>query len=106
MIPEKPSDADIMEMAMAEFAENFSKKFTEGGKRYVSPIFDKDCSREGLMELIDAWAYGIVQREHRKRAWILIHALINAPDVGEETTILAELSEMFRPRELAVKVDR
>jgi hypothetical protein len=104
MIPDKPSDAEIMAMAMKEFAESFSHKFTEGGKKYVNPIFDKDCSREGLMELIDAWAYGIVVREHRKRTWILIQALINAPDVEEETTILTELSEMYRPRELAVKI--
>jgi hypothetical protein len=98
----KITDEQVLARAVTLFNEEFPPKFIAGGKKYTSPITDKDCIAEAKQECYDLWAYLTAEEMRRERAHKLAQGLRNSAD-NHSASEWDSLISLLEPKKLAVK---
>lgn len=62
-LPIELQDFNLLVASSEQFTLNFERKFSEGMRKYKTPLAHKNCTNEALQEVYDLYAYLFAQKQ-------------------------------------------
>lgn len=62
-LPRELQDFNLLIASSEQFTMNFERKFSEGMRKYKTPLASKNCTNEALQEVYDLYAYLFTQKQ-------------------------------------------
>jgi hypothetical protein len=62
-LPKELQDFNLLIESSKQFTSNFERKFSEGMRKYKTPLAHKNCTNEALQEVYDLYAYMFAQKQ-------------------------------------------